>query len=118
MRGDPCLEVTHARLVGPFSLKLRFSDGTEKRVNLRDELWGKVFEPLRDPTEFGKVRLDREAGTIVWPNGADLAPEFLHDLPDETPPRTSPPASRTRAVTRRRRTRSRSEAPGRSRRGS
>jgi hypothetical protein len=36
-----------------------------------------MFEPLRDPTVFGRVRLDPTLHTLVWPNGADLAPEFL-----------------------------------------
>lgn len=37
-----------------------------------------VFEPLRDPAFFSQVRVDPEAGTIVWPNGADLDPLVLH----------------------------------------
>jgi hypothetical protein len=40
---------------------------------------GEVFEPLRDPARFREFRLDREMNTVVWPNGADLAPEFLYD---------------------------------------
>jgi hypothetical protein len=41
-----------------------------------------VFQPLLDPAEFARVRLEPECGTIVWPNGADLAPEALAALPD------------------------------------
>jgi hypothetical protein len=48
-------------------------------IDLEKELWGPVFEPLKDVAEFAKVRFDPEADTIVWPNGADLAPEFLYD---------------------------------------
>ena len=80
-------EVTHvrsARVCGPFSVQLIFEDGTRKRVNLRKLLRGPVFEPLRDPAYFRLLRVDREAGTIVWPNGADIAPETLYDLPSET----------------------------------
>jgi hypothetical protein len=66
-----------------FVLRLGFDDGTTREVDLADELWGPVFEPLRnDPQLFRKVRVDRELGTIVWPNGADLDPDVLHgDLP-------------------------------------
>jgi len=42
------------------------------------ELHGEVFEPLRDPEVFAQVKINPETGTIEWPNGADLAPEFLH----------------------------------------
>ena len=44
--------------------------------DLADELWGEVFEPLRDPAFFGRFTVDH---TLVWPNGADFAPEFLHE---------------------------------------
>jgi hypothetical protein len=77
------LHVTKARLVRPFSLDLWFNDGTCKRVNLRHRLQGPVFRPLRDPAWFARVRLDRIGGTVVWPNGADFAPEYLHGLPGE-----------------------------------
>jgi Protein of unknown function (DUF2442) len=56
-----------------FVLRLAFDDGTTRDVDLADELWGPVFEPLpNDPQLFRKVRVDRELGTIVWPSGADL----------------------------------------------
>jgi hypothetical protein len=42
-----------------------------------------VFEPLADPAYFREVRLDEELGTIVWPNGADVAPETLHSRASE-----------------------------------
>ncbi len=61
------------------SLHLRFADGTEGRVDLTAELWGPVFEPLRDPERFAEVRLHPELHTAVWPNGADFAPEFLYE---------------------------------------
>lgn len=61
------------------SIRLGFSDGTEGVVDLKDELWGDVFEPLRDPAMFRSFRLDAELNTVSWPCGADLAPEFLYD---------------------------------------
>jgi hypothetical protein len=68
---------------GPFTLRLTFDDGLEKTVNLRRHLRGPVFQPVRDPAYFARVFVDRELGTIVWPNGADFAPETLYELPDE-----------------------------------
>lgn len=62
-----------------FVLRLGFDDGTTRDVDLADELWGPVFEPLRnDPRLFRQVQVDRELGTVVWPNGADLDPDVLH----------------------------------------
>jgi len=62
-----------------FVLRLGFDDGTVRVIDLEDELWGPVFEPLRhDPQLFRRVRVDDELGTIVWPNGADLDPDVLH----------------------------------------
>ena len=65
-------------LVG-FALRLGFDDGTVREIDLEADLWGPVFEPLRDdPQLFRQVRVDEELGTIVWPNGADLDPDVLH----------------------------------------
>lgn len=62
-----------------FVLRLRFDDGTVREIDLADELWGPVFEPLReDPQLFSQVRVDDELGTIVWPNGADMDPDVLY----------------------------------------
>ena len=62
-----------------FKLRVSFADGTEREVDLRDELWGPVFQPLRDdPDLFRQVRVDERLGTVVWPNGADLDPDVLH----------------------------------------
>lgn len=68
-----------ARYVRAFVLWLRFSDGSEGEVDLAGELSGPIFEPLRDPAYFRSFRLDPELHTIVWPNGADIAPEFLYE---------------------------------------
>ena len=62
-----------------YVLRLGFSDGTARGVDLEPELWGPVFEPLRDPAVFRQVTVDHELGTIVWPNGADMDPDVLHD---------------------------------------
>lgn len=68
-----------ADYVAGHAIHLRFADGTEGVVDLKDELWGEVFEPLKDPTTFRSFRLDPELNTVTWPSGADLAPEFLYE---------------------------------------
>ena len=73
------LDVIEARYVREFTVWVKFEDGTEGEIDLSGELYGPVFEPLQDVNYFKQVRVDPELGTIVWPNGADLAPEFLYD---------------------------------------
>jgi len=77
------VRITAVELVEPHSLALRFNDGASRRVDLLPELEGPIFQPLRDPTYFSRVALDPVAGTVVWPNGADFAPDFLRELPEE-----------------------------------
>jgi hypothetical protein len=74
------LQITDAKHLQGYQIWLKFNDGKEGVVNLSNELWGVMFEPLKDLSLFSQVKLDAELDTIVWPNGADLAPEFLHDL--------------------------------------
>ena len=68
-----------ARYVGGFTVWLRFRDGTAGEVDLSNVLRGPVFQPLKDPEYFKRFIVHPEFRTLVWPNGADLAPEFLHD---------------------------------------
>ena len=73
------IEVIEARHVTGYTVWLRFSDGAEGEVDLESELYGEVFEPLRDPAVFRSFAVPAELGTLAWPNGADLAPEFLRE---------------------------------------
>lgn len=72
------VRVIDARPVKDYVLWLRFSDGTEGEIDLLEELYGEVFEPLRDKRFFRSVAVHPEWHTIAWPNGADFAPEYLH----------------------------------------
>ncbi len=74
------LRITDMQLRGPHELWLRFNNGYEGEVNLSPLLTGPVFVPVQDPEYFAQVELNSEAGTITWPNGADLAPEAILDL--------------------------------------
>jgi hypothetical protein len=69
--------LVEARYARDFVIWLRFDNGTEGEVDLAAELHGPIFEPLRDPVYFKSFTLSPELHTLVWPNGADVAPEFL-----------------------------------------
>lgn len=73
------LQVESVRALDGHVLRLEFSDGAVKDIDLAGELYGEVFEPLRDAAFFRQVAVNPETGTIEWPNGADFAPEFLHE---------------------------------------
>jgi hypothetical protein len=70
--------VVNARHVRDHVIWVQFKDGTEGEVDLSAELWGPVFEPLKDVEYFRRFTV-AEYGTIAWPNGADIAPEFLYE---------------------------------------
>lgn len=72
------VRVTSVDVLGHYKLRLGFSDGSTRDVDLTGELHGSVFEPLADPDYFAQVRVDERLGTVVWPNGADLDPLVLH----------------------------------------
>ncbi len=73
-----------ARVVGfkqidDYVLDVAFDDGTSQRIDFSRVLTGDLFEPLRERNFFAQVRVDSEAGTLIWPNGADFDPDMLHD---------------------------------------
>jgi len=71
-------KVREAKYRGDYCIWLKFADGVEGEVDLSNELWGEIFEPLKDKARFAEFALNKELETIVWPNGADFAPEFLY----------------------------------------
>lgn len=71
--------VAKAKFLRPYVIHLLFSDGTEGDVDLGGELYGELFEPLKDPAMFAKFVIHPDFHTLCWPNGADLAPEFLYE---------------------------------------
>jgi len=73
------LHIKEARYLHDYVIWLRFNDGAAGEVDLKDELYGEVFEPLKDLDKFKDFKVDPDLETIVWENGADLAPEFLYD---------------------------------------
>ena len=72
--------VIAARYISGYTIWLRFNDGSEGTVDLSNELFGEVFKPLKAIDTFKTFSVNLELGTIVWPNGADFAPEFLQQI--------------------------------------
>ena len=72
-------DVVEVRYIREYFVWLRVQDGTSGEVDIQPSFKGPVFEPLRDIEFFKRVRVDSEIGTIVWPNGADVAPETLYE---------------------------------------
>ena len=77
----PIYRVRSFEIVSPYTLRLRFDDGTEQTVDFRPVLAGELYGPLRRAELFNQVRIDPEVETLVWPNGADFDPATLHDWP-------------------------------------
>lgn len=73
------IHVTGVEYRGGHVLRVSFSDGAIGDVDLHSHLEGPVLAPLLDRTRFATARVDEELGTVVWPGGADIAPEFLYD---------------------------------------
>jgi uncharacterized protein DUF2442 len=69
--------VVSAEYGGEFKIRVVFNDGVEGTIDFTDWLTGPVFEPLKERSYF--MRFFVEGGTVTWPNGADIAPETLHE---------------------------------------
>lgn len=67
-----------ARYIAGYTIWLRFRDGTSGEVDLAPALRGPIFEPLRAEAYFREFALHPDFHTLVWPNGADIAPEYLY----------------------------------------
>lgn len=72
-------DITAAEAVRHGVLRLTFADGLNGEVDVLDRMRGPVFEDARTPDGFSEVVVDQELGTVVWPGGADLAPDTLYE---------------------------------------
>ncbi len=72
------LHIKTAKYLKDYKVEVLFNDGKEGIADLSDALKGKVFEPLKDKEKFSLLKVDKELETIVWENGADLAPEYVY----------------------------------------
>jgi hypothetical protein len=84
------VDVTSVRVLSRYIVELEFADSAVKVVDLEPFLWGEAFTPIReDYALFCAVEVDPDAGTIVWPNGADLSPRALYEQGRSAIPRPS-----------------------------
>jgi len=80
---DVFLHVKRVLHVKDYVLRVEFTDDVVKDVDLKEELFGEIFEPLRDSSFFEQATVKDETQTVEWPNGADFAPEFLYEIGKE-----------------------------------
>ncbi len=74
--------VTSIAIVGDYVIRVTFDDTTQRTIDFEPILAGPIFGPLREHGLFSQVKLDREFGTLEWPNGADIDPTVLYDWPE------------------------------------
>lgn len=72
------IKLVNAVYLNHYQIQLAFNDGKQGIVDLKDDLTGEMFAPLMDLALFASVTLDKQLKTLVWQNGADLAPEYLY----------------------------------------
>jgi Protein of unknown function (DUF2442) len=82
-------DVVGVEVSGEYRLRLTFDDGTVGEVDFAGREWRGVFGPLQDPEYFARVTVDADAGTVTWPNGADMAPEPLYEQARQNASRTA-----------------------------
>ena len=81
------LRVTYAKYLKDYCIEVSFNDKKTGIVNLSQSLTGTIFNPLKDQKKFSQFKIDEDLDTIVWPNGVDLALEYLYfqafkDIPE------------------------------------
>jgi hypothetical protein len=70
--------ISELRVEPGYRLRVRFTDGVEGEVDVSGLIGRGVFAALADETAFAAAYVD-ELGAVGWPNGADLAPDAMHD---------------------------------------
>ena len=79
MESEKMVRIRSVEVLNNYWVRLGFTDGTQKEINLEPYLHGPIFEPIRnDPVIFRSVKVDPRMGTIVWHNGADIDPDVLY----------------------------------------
>ncbi len=71
------LHITDAKYIEDYKVEVAFNNGKRGIADLSEALHGDVFEPLKNQAIFSSFVVNKELETLVWPNGADLAPEYI-----------------------------------------
>lgn len=79
--------VIEAEYLADYKILITFNNGVRKIVDMEQDLWGRMFEPLKDKNMFKQFRVDKDIHTIVWPNGADFSPDSLYEIGKPIPKR-------------------------------
>jgi hypothetical protein len=74
------LHIVAVNYLEGYKLRIAFDDGVVKDVDLANELYGEIFEPLKEVALFKQVYVNLDTNTIEWRNGADFAPEYLYEI--------------------------------------
>ena len=75
------IRVDRATPLDGYRIRIRFTDGTERVIDIEPYLRGSIFERVRrERAFFESVAVDAVLGTIVWPNGADIDPDVLYGI--------------------------------------
>jgi len=82
MQRHRLFQITEFEIVGAYTLRIHFDDGSAQTIDFLPVLYGPVFGPLRDKALFDQVQLIDYAGCLEWPTGADFDPETLRNWPD------------------------------------
>lgn len=77
------LHLTFIEYIKDYKYRVRFNNGVEKEIDFSSELYGEIFEPLKDAGLFKSAYINPDTQTIEWENGADFAPEYLFQLGKE-----------------------------------
>jgi hypothetical protein len=79
MKIERLIRITSVELLNDFGVRLEFTDGTQRDIDLEPYLHGPIFEPIRNnPAIFRSVKVDKRMGTLVWGNHADIDPDVLY----------------------------------------
>lgn len=70
------------KIIAPYTIKVKFEDGTSQEIDFQSVLGLGMFSPLRDLEFFKKVFISDGIATLTWPNGADFNPDHLYHWSD------------------------------------